>query len=59
MKKFLIGILKLMLWVLAFPVMLIYALLKEKKLLITVLCIVFLPIAIIIMVLREAVIHTK
>ena len=46
MKNLLTNIIKLVLWIVAFPIMLIYALFKEKRLLITILCIVFFPIAI-------------
>lgn len=46
-------ILKALLWIFAFPIMLVYALFKEKKVLTTILCIVFFPIAILVMVLRE------
>lgn len=55
MKGFIIELIKIALWFLAFPFMLIYALLKNRKLITTILCIVFFPIAIVIAVLYYAV----
>lgn len=51
MKNLFVNLIKLVLWIVAFPIMLVYSLFKEKKLLITILCIVFFPIAIMVAVL--------
>ena len=50
MKHLLICLLKVALWIFCFPFMLVYALFKSRKLLITILSIVFFPIAIVVAV---------
>lgn len=55
MRDLIVGLLKIIIWIVAFPFMLVGAILKEKKLLLTILGIVFIPFLFIYWTVRELV----
>jgi hypothetical protein len=53
MRDLIVGLLKITIWIVAFHFMLVGAILKEKKLLLTILGIVFIPFLFIYWTVRE------